>query len=62
MAVPVRADFLLDPDIVFLNNGSFGAVALPVWNGQPSIRVSFAAYNNEADSDSVVAAVKSTLR
>lgn len=26
MAVPVRADFLLDPDLVFLNNGSFGAV------------------------------------
>ncbi len=26
MGVPVRADFLLDPDVVFLNNGSFGAV------------------------------------
>ena len=26
MAVPARADFLLDPDLVFLNNGSFGAV------------------------------------
>ena len=26
MGVPVRADFLLDPDVTFLNNGSFGAV------------------------------------
>ena len=26
MAVPVRSDFMLDPDLVFLNNGSFGAV------------------------------------
>jgi isopenicillin-N epimerase len=26
MPVPTRADFLLDPDLVFLNHGSFGAV------------------------------------
>jgi len=26
MSVPTRADFLLDPDLVFLNHGSFGAV------------------------------------
>ena len=30
MAVPKRSDFLLDPDLVFLNNGSFGAVPLVV--------------------------------
>lgn len=34
---------------------------LPVWNGQTLIRVSFAAYNTEADSDAVVAALKSTV-
>lgn len=33
MGVPVRADFLLDPDIVFLNNGSFGAVPRVVQEG-----------------------------
>lgn len=26
MPTPTRADFLLDPDLVFLNHGSFGAV------------------------------------
>jgi len=35
---------------------------LPVWSGQPFIRVSFAACNTEADSDAVVAALKATLR
>lgn len=34
---------------------------LPVWNGQNFIRVSFASYNTEADSDAVVAALKSVL-
>ena len=34
---------------------------LLVWNGQPFIRVSFAAFNTEADSDAVVAALKSVL-
>ncbi len=33
MGVPKRADFLLDPDIVFLNNGSFGAVPRVVQEG-----------------------------
>jgi isopenicillin-N epimerase len=31
MAVPTRDDFLLDPDIVFLNHGSFGATPVPVF-------------------------------
>jgi isopenicillin-N epimerase len=31
MAVPTRDDFLLDPDLVFLNHGSFGATPLPVF-------------------------------
>lgn len=34
---------------------------LPVWNGQTFIRVSFAAYNTEADSDAVVAALGHVL-
>ena len=34
---------------------------LPVWRGHPFIRVSFAAYNTEADSDAVVAALQSTV-
>ncbi|MCE9621698.1 MAG: aminotransferase class V-fold PLP-dependent enzyme [Actinomycetia bacterium] len=36
-------------------------VPLPVWDGQPFIRVSFAAYNTEADSDAVVHALRLTL-
>ena len=38
MGVPVRADFLLDPDIVFLNNGSFGAVPRVVQQGYESLQ------------------------
>ena len=30
MPTPTRADFMLDPDLVFLNHGSFGAVPLVV--------------------------------
>jgi isopenicillin-N epimerase len=36
-------------------------VPILTWNDQPFIRVSFAAYNTEADSDAVVAALKSIL-
>jgi isopenicillin-N epimerase len=32
MPVPTRDDFLLDPDLVFLNHGSFGAVPRPVFD------------------------------
>ncbi len=35
---------------------------LPVWNGEPFIRVSFAACNSEADSDAVVEALAATLK
>ena len=38
MGVPVREEFLLDPDIVFLNNGSFGAVSRAVQEGYESLQ------------------------
>jgi len=38
MAVPVRADFLLDPDLVFLNHGSFGAVPRVVQNAYEALQ------------------------
>lgn len=36
-------------------------VPLPVWNGHTFVRVSFAAYNTEADSDALVAALGRVL-
>ena len=35
--------------------------ALPEWNDQKYIRVSFAAHNTEADSDALVAALRQLL-
>ena len=35
---PMRRFFALDPDIAFLNNGSFGACPLPVLAAQDAIR------------------------
>ena len=35
---PMRRFFAIDPDIAFLNNGSFGACPLPVLAAQDAIR------------------------
>jgi isopenicillin-N epimerase len=35
MAVNLKDQFFLDPDITFLNHGSFGACAKPVYEDLP---------------------------
>ena len=39
MPVPTRDDFLLDPDLVFLNHGSFGAVPRRVHEASEALRL-----------------------
>lgn len=39
MAVPTRDDFLLDPSIVFLNHGSFGAVPRSVFDATVALQL-----------------------
>ena len=38
MPVPTRADFMLDPEIVFLNHGSFGAVPRSVFDATVALQ------------------------
>lgn len=61
--VSIRLPALVDPEALKarLFDEYRVEAPLPVWNSEPFIRLSFAAYNTEEDSDAVVAALKSLL-